>query len=509
MATHDYVIDNSTGANVRADINSVLQAILSNNSNSSAPSTTAAYMLWADTTANIVKIRNSSNNAWINLFTTAGGVDVDAASNFNEDVTFTTANGNNIVFDKSDQSLEFGDDTFAKFGAGGDLSITHTGSRSDIHSITGDLIIRSDSLKINNAANSEEMARFTANGSVELYYDNTKRIETNNTGAFVTGELGCDTLYMGDDEKAKFGNNDDLTIFHNGTDSVIDNVTGELKIQTDGIMRLNATEYKFNNAANSQIIARFVQGGANELYFDHSQKFQTTNEGVQFFGNLQYGNNGAIIRAGSSAHHFFIQGGASLGGGAIRLAGGSGDGDIRFSSGSNSSFTEKMRLSTSSAGQLLVGCTAEPTGGNSGIMIQGNGFQAIGYAGTGSANMIEFNNANNNIGKINGNGSNTSYITSSDYRLKENASAISDGITRIKALKPYRFNFKTEPTVTQDGFFAHEVSSVVPIAVFGDKDATKEDGSIDPQGIDHSKLVPLLVAAVQELTTKVETLEAA
>ena len=123
--------------------------------------------------------------------------------------------------------------------------------------------------------------------------------------------------------------------------------------------------------------------------------------------------------------------------------------------------------------------------------------------------MIEFNNANGNIGKINGNGSNTSYITSSDYRLKENASAISDGITRIKSLKPYRFNFKTEPSVTQDGFFAHEVSSVVPIAVFGDKDATKEDGSIDPQGIDHSKLVPLLVAAVQELTTKVETLEAA
>ena len=141
-------------------------------------------------------------------------------------------------------------------------------------------------------------------------------------------------------------------------------------------------------------------------------------------------------------------------------------------------------------------------------MIQGNGFFSLGYAGTGSNNMLEFNNANGQIGRINGNGSNTSYITSSDYRLKENASAISDGITRIKSLKPYRFNFKTEPSVTQDGFFAHEVSSVVPIAVFGDKDATKEDGSIDPQGIDHSKLVPLLVAAVQELTTKVETLEA-
>ena len=59
MAQHDYVIDNSTGANVRADLNLVLQAILSNNSSTSAPSTTAAYMWWADTTTGILKIRNS------------------------------------------------------------------------------------------------------------------------------------------------------------------------------------------------------------------------------------------------------------------------------------------------------------------------------------------------------------------------------------------------------------------------------------------------------------------
>ena len=67
MATHDYVIDNSTGANVRADINSVLQAILTNNSSSSAPGTTAAYMFWADTNSGTLKIRNSADNAWIEL----------------------------------------------------------------------------------------------------------------------------------------------------------------------------------------------------------------------------------------------------------------------------------------------------------------------------------------------------------------------------------------------------------------------------------------------------------
>jgi hypothetical protein len=80
MATHDYVIDNSTGANVRADLNSVLQAILSNNSSSSAPSTTAAYMWWADTTNGILKIRNSANNAWVELLQLDGTLTLEDGS---------------------------------------------------------------------------------------------------------------------------------------------------------------------------------------------------------------------------------------------------------------------------------------------------------------------------------------------------------------------------------------------------------------------------------------------
>ena len=105
------------------------------------------------------------------------------------------------------------------------------------------------------------------------------------------------------------------------------------------------------------------------------------------------------------------------------------------------------------------------------------------------------------------------YGTSSDYRLKENEIAISDGLTRLNQLKPYKFNFKSNPEKTKlDGFFAHEVSSIVPEAVVGEKDAmavnpvTGEE-EISKQQIDHSKLVPLLVAAVQELSAKVEALE--
>ena len=74
-------------------------------------------------------------------------------------------------------------------------------------------------------------------------------------------------------------------------------------------------------------------------------------------------------------------------------------------------------------------------------------------------------------------------------------------------LKPSKFNFKIEPDKIVDGFIAHEVTPVVPEAVLGEKDALHEDGTPDYQAIDQSKLVPLLVAAVQELAEKVRILE--
>ena len=133
MATHDYVLDNATGANFRGDLNLALAAIVSNNSNSSAPSTTYAYQWWADTTANILKIRNSANDAWISLFTLAGGVDVHSASNFNADVTFQGANSN-IVFNKGEDDLIFDDNSKAVFGTSSDgLEIFHNASDSIIN----------------------------------------------------------------------------------------------------------------------------------------------------------------------------------------------------------------------------------------------------------------------------------------------------------------------------------------------------------------------------------------
>ena len=110
-------------------------------------------------------------------------------------------------------------------------------------------------------------------------------------------------------------------------------------------------------------------------------------------------------------------------------------------------------------------------------------------------------------GNVSISGNTTTYNTSSDYRLKENNVAISDGITRVKILKPYRFNWKSDPSKTVDGFFAHEVTPVVPEAVQGEKDATPGECGMGYQSMDHAKLVPLLTAALQEEISKREALE--
>ena len=126
---------------------------------------------------------------------------------------------------------------------------------------------------------------------------------------------------------------------------------------------------------------------------------------------------------------------------------------------------------------------------------------------TSSRNVVVFRNPNNAVGSINTSGTTTGYNTSSDYRLKENVVTDWDATTRLKQLKPSRFNFKADKDTTVDGFLAHEVSSIVPEAITGEKDAVDKDGNPEYQGIDQSKLVPLLVKTIQELEARIATLE--
>jgi hypothetical protein len=196
--------------------------------------------------------------------------------------------------------------------------------------------------------------------------------------------------------------------------------------------------------------------------------------------------------------------------------------------------TERMRIDSSGTVRMLMdNYTANPSGSNQGITFRNNGSTArvmqLGISATSNATVVDFYNGNGGVGTIQLNGSSTAYNTSSDYRLKENVNYDFDATTRLKQLRPARFNFIADNTKTVDGFIAHEVSSVVPEAISGEKDAVKvwqegeelpegvsvgdnkldADGNtiIDSQGIDQSKLVPLLVKTIQELEARITQLE--
>ena len=339
----NYVVDNSTGANVRADINEIYDAILTMNSGGSAPSYAKSYTFWADTTAGIMKMRNGANNAFINLFTLAGGIDVDAASNFNEDVTFTGASAN-IVFDKSDSSLEFADTARAKFGTGADLHIHHNGTDTFISNDTGDLVLNniggnSDDIFIRSAddielqvQSSENAIKCIGNGAVELYFDNTKKFESYSHGIRTTQNIDIQgSAYLGDSGIAYFGDSQDLQIYHDGSASyILENGTGVLNIKTNG----TAIDLTKTPAEN---LARFIVDGQVELYFDNTERFATKSDGVIVGGKYRQKTAGGtpvyaqqIFResiAANTTKTFTITG---LAYGNVKITMGFGDGNFHY-----------------------------------------------------------------------------------------------------------------------------------------------------------------------------------
>jgi hypothetical protein len=123
--------------------------------------------------------------------------------------------------------------------------------------------------------------------------------------------------------------------------------------------------------------------------------------------------------------------------------------------------------------------------------------------GGGGQIMLDLYRVGSRNGSISGNNTTVSYNTSSDYRLKENVQPMVGALSRVSALKPCTYNWKSDGS-TGEGFIAHELAEVIPQAVHGEKDAVKEDNSIDPQGVDASHLVAMLTAAIQELNAKVD-----
>jgi len=600
MSTHDYNLANQSGASFRSDLNSALAAILSNNSNASSPSTTVSYSTWVDTSTNKLKIRNTANDDWVDLINLDGTVA--------RDLQFTGASAN-IIFDQSDNALEFNDNAKATFGTSADLTITHDGSNSIINDAgTGELQLqRAGNTILTLDATGVSIADPDGTGAVRITgfegsnatlslicdegddngdtwqlssraSDNTLKMLNNTSGSLAdiwTISTAGDVTQTGhldlpDSKQIRLGASDDLTIEHNGSNSIInDNGTGELQLQRAGntILALNADGVSItdpdssaklkitgfeNSNANLHLIADegddngdewLLQSRASDNTFrifnntagvlddkltitsagnvgigitDPTQKLVVSGSGTTTLvvTNTDDGISQLILgNTGSTNLNIQQEGGTTkfLEGGSERMRLTS-TGHLMI----NTTTAQHSETRLTIAGSDHLACLNKSSNSNKSCFQLRNGRAS----GTSLGTMITFRREDGNtVGSVKCTTTATQYNTSSDYRLKENVIAISDGITRLKTLKPYRFNFKDNPNQTVDGFFAHEVTAV-PEAVTEEKDAVITQSMIDsgdaPDGevgdpiyqeMDQSKLVPLLTAALQESILKIETLE--
>ena len=224
-----------------------------------------------------------------------------------------------------------------ELGASQDLQIYHDGTAS---------YIAADDLRITNNAVSETLAKFIANGAVELYHNDSKKFETYANGCTVTGNLNAGNVDLGDNAKARFGASNDLQIYHDGSHSYIqDSGTGNLRIRGDDI--------EITDNASNNNMARFLEGGAVELYHNNSKKFETTSGGVDVTGDVVIDGaaGGTLTLGGSSAHTSKI---------VIADNAGNGNGNLLFEGGDGTDF-----FTVNSAGSIIPSGTTRDLGSSS------------------------------------------------------------------------------------------------------------------------------------------------
>jgi hypothetical protein len=164
----------------------------------------------------------------------------------------------------------------------------------------------------------------------------------------------------------------------------------------------------------------------------------------------------------------------------------------------------KTRMTIDSGGDFVIaGPYAVPPTTSFGKISSSGIFQS-GRTGTSSQPMMEFFNGNSGVGSIYTSGSNTSYNTSSDYRLKQDIAPITGALAKVALLKPSTYKWKVDGA-NGEGFIAHELAEVFPQAVTGQKDEVDEDDKPKYQAIDTSFLVATLTAALQETKALIDT----
>ena len=261
---------------------------------------------------NIVGIVTVTKDLDVDGHTNLDNVSIAGVSTFSDDVTLQTANSNNILLDKSDNSLKFGNSTYAKFGGAGELMIYHDGTYSVIKDNNSSPFNfeATGTITFAKAGLSETYAKMIPDGAVELYYDNDLHFATTSQGCKTNGDLSIQgdngaeqalfdvsdgSLKFVDNIKAKFGSNQELSIHSSGSDSFFENSVGHTYFRnssgTSGglLFRSDGETHISNYAANEYRIKTFNQG-AVELYFAagtfSTPKLKTSATGITVDGEI-------------------------------------------------------------------------------------------------------------------------------------------------------------------------------------------------------------------------------
>jgi hypothetical protein len=282
---------------------------------------------------------------------------------------------------------------------------------------------------------------------------------------------------------------------------------------------------------------------SGQLAFSPNGGAPSTNVGFRYTGTFYVypGTNGFNIRKNDNSGNIFVvndNGTATIGNSstsaALTLYGDNGAGEsyLKFNADSNVTKAQILGTKNGGSGGMLYLSTLVAGTLTNGIIINqlgkilfGNGLttdfsaghlciqtdqtteNAIAIKNTSGANngnyIVFVNSSGGGSGSITQTGATTVlYVATSDYRLKDNILPIENAIDRILKIKPVTYNWKNTNNEIGEGFIAHELQEIVPLAVIGIKDEMNDDGTIKAQGIDYGKLTPLLVKAIQELNEK-------
>lgn len=513
MATHDYVIDNGTGQAVRQDINNVLQAILTNNSNGTSPSTTQAYMFWADTANNKLMIRNSSNNGWVELLQLDGTITIENGS----------ASAPGLAF-RNDL------DTGIFHGATGDLRITTAGSE----------VMRIENTNVGIGAGLTSVPRLltlktgTQFDGIRLLNGSDQTVAELG-GADTDNDTGLITLYNNNGGRVQFNANGTCFInntlgFVVGSDSTVRGLGTFVNTASDCNVAITAS-----NTGNSQLLLGDEDADVGKVQYahgDNSMRFNTNasesllltagktlHVGTQETGHPNFDDlNVGTTASGDRGITIFANPSNS---GTIAFADTTA-GDDRFIGfilynhasnflqlKANNSGTTPSTIHLVSTGQVTFDGANSSTQTTYGGTVQFNGFHGkFGVNGSTQGHVINFAwNSPSVLAYVDASQIGAA-ATSSDYRVKKNIKLqTAIGIDRVKLLKPSTFEYDDYKSIwvadgiTREGFIAHEVQEVIPTGATGTKDGD------EIQALQTDAILSVVTKALQEAITKIETLE--